>query len=323
MSTLTLARADAGLLEPGDVVVAIDDRPLRRPLTVESRGLVHVAYDTQGVRLVNPLGTDTEWVLYPDTQVERTLTVQRVDPQVLPCPRCGQPVSRMTATSAMPHLTGPGTWCERSTKPAAELNPAPAESTPVEPEPAPLSPAERADLTLAAKRLDRIAHAAQRGESLKGTRTRVDKVLPLLVSRPDLQAATDAAVGARWKPPSDRADALRAVGRALGEILGPPTGRRTLLGTVSAAAVEVGARIYVEPTADGWQRRDIGPVMHLRASELRSQARRDRALVATVTRKGHAEQGTYKGHRALVVETDLGGFRTLPQVMLALAGEEQ
>ena len=89
VETFTLARADLHLLNPGDRITAIDGRPFSwYPLTVAARP------DARGaVPLVNRLGTDSEWWLYPDTQVMDSVTVERGEPDATePAPAAEPPV---------------------------------------------------------------------------------------------------------------------------------------------------------------------------------------------------------------------------------------
>lgn len=69
MSTLTLKRHQLTQLRKGDRIVAIDGREVAH--TVKENGA--------RIELVNPTGSGVEWVLYPDTQVQSTVTIERKD----------------------------------------------------------------------------------------------------------------------------------------------------------------------------------------------------------------------------------------------------
>lgn len=68
MPTLTIAAADLTDLRPGDRITQIDGHDLARTVTGH-RG-------DGAVRLANPLGSGTDWALYPD-QVQDGVTVHR------------------------------------------------------------------------------------------------------------------------------------------------------------------------------------------------------------------------------------------------------
>lgn len=80
MSTLTIPRdrLHADLL-PGDRITAIDDTPLRRVAIVELPSVAVSFGGPRAVRLRNALDTDTDWNLYPDSQVADHVTVERDD----------------------------------------------------------------------------------------------------------------------------------------------------------------------------------------------------------------------------------------------------
>src|SRR5436305_11132126 len=77
MSTVTITRRRVTRdVRRGDTLVAVDGRPLPHPARVTARP------DARGVvPLRNPLGTAVEWRLYPDSQVERDITVERPEPR--------------------------------------------------------------------------------------------------------------------------------------------------------------------------------------------------------------------------------------------------
>lgn len=74
MTTLTIPRDRlAADLKPGDRIVAIDGRPAAHEVTEAAR-------PSGGIPMRNQLvgdGTGSVWALYPDTQVERDVTIER------------------------------------------------------------------------------------------------------------------------------------------------------------------------------------------------------------------------------------------------------
>jgi hypothetical protein len=80
MTTFTVPRDRLHTdLLPGDRITAIDGTPLRRVAVVEQSAVAVVTGGPPAVRLRNVLGTDTEWNLYPESQVESYVTVRRDD----------------------------------------------------------------------------------------------------------------------------------------------------------------------------------------------------------------------------------------------------
>lgn len=74
LSIFTLLRDQArDLVVPGDRIIEIDGHPMSQRLVVHE-----TPWEMEGaLRLVNPLGTETIWNLYPGTQVRHDITIER------------------------------------------------------------------------------------------------------------------------------------------------------------------------------------------------------------------------------------------------------
>ncbi len=127
MATITIPRSQIADVRTGDVIVAIDGHPTRRQLTVQAP-YTRLAYGAHGVRLVNPLGTATEWVLYPDTQVEENITVERRDvapatpmvPAAAPAPVAPKPQRR--TKHGLTLVGGAGYWVTQDGRYVVQIN---------------------------------------------------------------------------------------------------------------------------------------------------------------------------------------------------------
>lgn len=109
MSTLTIPSDRLHLdLAPGDRLIAIDGHTLPAPRVIDNP--YHWVGAQRAVSLVNALGTDTEWNIYPGN-VE-VVIVERGDaePEVAPAPEPTRPaegtiVTLTTPKGTRPHLT--------------------------------------------------------------------------------------------------------------------------------------------------------------------------------------------------------------------------
>lgn len=70
--TVPAARLLSDLL-PGDRILAIDGHDLRQPREVEAVPVGTFYGGPDGVRIVNALGTSTEWMLYPGNVEQVTI----------------------------------------------------------------------------------------------------------------------------------------------------------------------------------------------------------------------------------------------------------
>lgn len=191
MSTLTLSRHQADRLRVGDRIVAIDGRPLDTEMEVAAT-FRRIFGKTSGVPLVNPLGTDTRWVLYPDSQVEATLLVERVE--VVPAAPMG------TSTP------GTASWASHGRVEPAEAAPEPIADSPAVAE-------RRAKLD---ERLRNLAKAVSSGASNPPLIKRAGRIADEIADEhPDLAQRLRTALTTRWEGLGNRYDKIHAIRKEL------------------------------------------------------------------------------------------------------------